>query len=182
MVNCGTLQNITFVTDKEEIFCNQYILDCNGSAAAVRAGYSENASRQQAYELLKKEYIQDRISELQEARAKRTEITQDRVLQEYAKIAFFDIRKLVDDNGCVLPIGDLDDNTAGAIAGIEVQQSKESAGDETFSEGVTIKVKISDKRAALDSISKMQGYFEKDNQQKRETTQVFNIGGQEISF
>ncbi|WP_269077425.1 terminase small subunit [Acetobacter pomorum] len=59
----------------------------------MRAGYSEKTSRSIAQRLLTNVDIQNAISEAQKARSKRTQITQDRVLQEFAKIGFSDIRK-----------------------------------------------------------------------------------------
>ncbi len=51
------------MTDKQKRFCDEYLIDFNGSAAAVRAGYSEATSRQKAYELLRDEKIKSYISE-----------------------------------------------------------------------------------------------------------------------
>nr|WP_255448266.1 terminase small subunit [Acetobacter sp. DmW_136] len=59
----------------------------------MRAGYSKKAAGQTAFNLLKKTEIQNAISEAQKARSKRMQITQNRVLQEFAKIGFSDIRK-----------------------------------------------------------------------------------------
>lgn len=55
-------------TDKEEMFCREYIIEFNGSQSAINAGYSERSARQLAYKMLTKDYIQDRIQELIECR------------------------------------------------------------------------------------------------------------------
>lgn len=46
------------LTDKQKAFCHEYIIDFNGSAAAIRAGYSADSSRSIASELLTKPDIQ----------------------------------------------------------------------------------------------------------------------------
>lgn len=80
------------LTDKQEAFCSQYCIDFNGSAAAIRAGYSETSSRQIASELLTKPNIRSRIDSILKARedAQREEI-RARVLEELGKIAMDDM-------------------------------------------------------------------------------------------
>ena len=80
------------LTPKQKRFCEEYIIDLNGSQSAIRAGYSQATSRSIANELLTKLDIQEYIQELMQERSKRTEITADKVLNELAHIAFDDIR------------------------------------------------------------------------------------------
>lgn len=51
---------------KQERFCEEYIIDYNGTKAAIRAGYSENSAAAQASRLLKNENVSARVRELQE--------------------------------------------------------------------------------------------------------------------
>lgn len=69
------------LTDKQEQFCQEYLIDLNATQAAIRAGYSEKTSGQIGEQNLKKLEIQSRLKELQSARSERTEITQDYVLK-----------------------------------------------------------------------------------------------------
>ena len=48
--------------------------------------------------------------------ASRMELSAERVMLETARLAFFDPRSLFDANGAPLPITELDDHTAAAIA------------------------------------------------------------------
>lgn len=75
------------LTDKQERFCQEYLIDLNGTQAAIRAGYSENSAGQIAEQNLKKLEIQDRIKELQQQIALRLEITQDWVLKRFKDIS-----------------------------------------------------------------------------------------------
>lgn len=95
--------------------------------------------------------------------AKRLNLTRERVLEEYAKIAFFDIRKIFNDKGGLLPIHDLDDHSAAAIGGIESFDETEQETGKIL--GTLKKLKISEKRAALDSICKVLGYNAPDKKQ-----------------
>jgi phage terminase small subunit len=71
---------------QQEAFCLEYIVDLNGSKAAIRAGYSEKTARQIASQLLTKLNIQDRIAELKEERSKRTKIDADWVLTSAKRV------------------------------------------------------------------------------------------------
>lgn len=146
------------LTDKQLAFCNEYLKDFNATQAAIRAGYSENGANVQGSNLLSNINIQAWLSQRQSTIAKKVDLSLERVLAEYSKIGFFDIRKAFDEDGKMLPIHELDDDTAGGIAGIEIFEETEGSGEETFKSGETKKIKIADKRSALDSICKVLGY------------------------
>lgn len=76
------------LTEKQARFVAEYLVDLNATEAAKRAGYSEKTAYSIGFENLRKPEIQEAIAEAMDARAKRTSITQDRVLQELARIAF----------------------------------------------------------------------------------------------
>jgi phage terminase small subunit len=62
------------LTDKQEMFCREYLIDLNATQAAIRAGYSEKTARASGYENLTKPDIQDRITELKTDRNGRLQI------------------------------------------------------------------------------------------------------------
>lgn len=76
------------VNARQRQFCEEYLIDLNATQAAIRAGYSEKYAHTNATKLLQITTIKAKIDELMAERAKRTEITQDRVLKELAIIAF----------------------------------------------------------------------------------------------
>lgn len=147
------------LTQKQEKFCNEYLIDLNGSRAARAAGYSEATACSIGWENLRKPEIQQRIQELRDEMAKGLNITRERIAQEYARIAFFDIRKIFAIDGGLLPVREFGDDEAAVVAGIEVEEIKETddSGD-NFISGQIKKVKITDKRQALDSLVKLFGY------------------------
>lgn len=75
------------LTDKQERFCQEYLIDLNGTQAAIRAGYSEDTAKVIASENLTKPYIKERIKVLQEQIALRLEISQDWVLKRFKDIS-----------------------------------------------------------------------------------------------
>lgn len=79
---------IVALTEKQQLFCDEYLIDLNATQAAIRAGYSERTAAAQAARLLTNVKIQEYIQKRKQDRVERTEITQDRVLQELAVIAF----------------------------------------------------------------------------------------------
>lgn len=80
------------LTDKQARFCEEYLIDLNATQAAIRAGYSEKTAREQAAQNLSKLNIQEKIAELKAERSKRTEITQDSVIQELAAVARAEVK------------------------------------------------------------------------------------------
>ena len=75
-------------TAKHVRFVDEYLIDCNATQAAKRAGYSEKTAAAIGHKLLRKAEIQAAIRSEQDRLSRKTEITKERVLAEYAKIAF----------------------------------------------------------------------------------------------
>ena len=145
------------LTAKQKRFVAEYLVDLNATQAAIRAGYSQNTARVIGSENLTKPDIQAAIQEERDKLARKTEITQERVLREYARIAFFDPRKMFDENGNPLSIAELDDDTAAAIAGLDVvTEIDKDTGDTSY----TKKYRIANKIGALDSVAKHLGMFD----------------------
>lgn len=118
------------LTPKQERFVAEYLIDLNATQAAIRTGYSAKTAASQGARLLKQGGVARAVQAAQQARAVRTEITQDRVLQELARIAFFDIRRLYREDGSMKDPCELDADTAAALASIEVKEELERGGGE----------------------------------------------------
>lgn len=152
------------LTAKQRRFVEEYLIDLNATQAAIRAGYSKKNADTIGYQLLQKTPVQKAIQEAQKKLSKRAQITQERVLAEYAKIAFSDMRNVVtwgkDVRILVMPDGtvvkgngielidscDLSNDAALAVA--EIKQTKEG-----------LAIKLHDKKGALDSIARHLGMF-----------------------
>ncbi len=80
------------LTDRQARFCEEYLIDLNATQAAIRAGYSEKTANEQGARLLANVSVQEKIAELKAERAKRTEMTQDSVIQELAAVARAEVK------------------------------------------------------------------------------------------
>ena len=79
------------LTAKQQAFVNEYCIDKNATQAAIRAGYSEKTAGAIAGENLQKPEIKDAIeTKLQEA-ASECDVTVEKIVGAYARIAFADI-------------------------------------------------------------------------------------------
>lgn len=72
------------ISPKQETFCQEYIKDLNGSAAAIRAGYSRRGARRSASRMLTQPHIRARVEELKAQRAEATKMDAEYVLRELA--------------------------------------------------------------------------------------------------
>lgn len=73
--------------DRQELFCIEYLVDCNGTQAAIRAGYSEHTATMQASRLLSKANVRARIAELMEERSKNTLVDAVFVVERLKQVA-----------------------------------------------------------------------------------------------
>jgi phage terminase small subunit len=150
------------LTPKQQRFVEEYLVDLNATAAAKRAGYSQRTAEWQGPQLLGKTHVAQAIAAQREQLSQRTAVTQDRIAQELARLSFFDIRKLVRNDGTPLGLHELDEDTARAIVGIDVV----SVGNADVGVGQVLKFKLADKGANVERLAKLLGYFERDNKQK----------------
>lgn len=113
-------------------------------------GWRDATVWKRSSELMRNGEVLGRVSELTRQAAASNEITVERVLRELARLAFFDIRKLVNRDGAPRPLHELDDDTAAALAGLEVCR----VGNAVLGEGEVLKFKIADKNSALEKLAK----------------------------
>jgi phage terminase small subunit len=142
---------------KRDQFVAEYLVDLNGSAAALRAGYSESTCRNRAVLLLQDPEIRGRIEDALLARIERTRVNADNVVREYLRLATSDIGELFDDTGAMHPMKDLPKDVRRAIQSVEVEELFEGRGEERVRIGRIRKVRMIDKIRALDMLTKHVG-------------------------
>lgn len=148
------------LTNKQATFVQEYLVDKNATQAAIRAGYSTKSAASQGERLLRNADVRSEVEAGQARLAERVGITAERVLLERARIAFFDPRKLLDRDGNPRPLHELDDDTAAAIAGLDVMQIL--GGDATPSVmSIVKKYKLAAKDTSLAALEKYLGLNEK---------------------
>lgn len=135
------------MTPRQERFVAEYLVDLNATQAALRAGYSKQSARS-AHRLLQLSKVAAAIRTAQAKRARRLEISAERVLAEYAKIAFAnmaDFATFGPDGLRLKHVSDLAPDQTAAVA--EVTESKTQYGG-------TVRFKLHDKLAALNAIAR----------------------------
>lgn len=142
---------------KQERFCHEYIIDCNGTQAAIRAGYSTVSAGQLAFELLKKHEIQERVSALKAKQLERIDLSADRVLREIYRIATADVGLAFNSDGGLLPIKEIPEDVRRAISGLDVEELFEGRGDEREQTGVLKKIRFWSKTEAARDLAKHLG-------------------------
>lgn len=144
------------MTEKQKIFSDEYLIDLNATRA-YRVAYpsvkKEETAAAAGARLLRNVKVQKYVSDQMQERQKRTEVTQDRVVQELAAIAFARATDYVtvQANGsaamvCIKSTDDLTDDQVKAIAGI-----KEGANG--------IEIKLNDKEKALELLGRHLGMW-----------------------
>lgn len=149
------------LTDKQKRFVEEYLIDLNATQAAIRTGYSAKTAEQQASRLLSNVKVKEVIQEAIAARSARTEITQDMVLRELAKIGFSnmqDYMKTGPDGDPYLDFSNLTRDQAAALTEVTVEDFKDGRGEDVR-DVRRIKFKLADKRAALVDMGKHLGMF-----------------------
>lgn len=156
------------MTDKQERFCQEYMIDLNATQAAIRAGYSVGTAEQIGYQLLQKTSVSNRIAQLRAEQSKRTGISADRVVRELAKVAFVDIGDVVDDTGALRQ--DITPDDRAAVASIKVKNSETDSGSSEERE-----VKLYDKLKALDLLGRHLGMYQDKLEITPDTGQLSSI-------
>lgn len=83
-------------TAKHYRFAEEYLIDLNATQAAIRAGYSPAAAYDTGRELLELPWVQELVAQGKAARAERTQLKADEVIDRLRAIAFADPRKLME--------------------------------------------------------------------------------------
>ena len=132
---------------RRKVFAAAYLSNGeNKTKAAIEAGFSERSAHTQGCMLFKHPEVQALIAQHQSKVISELDITVERILKERARLAFFNARKLFDDKGRIKRVDELDEDTAAAIAGLEVDEN-----------GYLKKLRLADKNASLTALEKFKG-------------------------
>lgn len=139
------------LTPKKRKFALEYLKDLNGAQAAIRAGYSKNGAAVTATNLLIDPNVKEIIEQEQAKHAEKSGITIERVLKEYAKIGFSDITDYLDYDNSGVRLKASKDLADGKTAAISEVRADVESGE--------VRIKLHDKKNALDSIARHLGMF-----------------------
>lgn len=141
------------LTEKQQRFVNEYLIDLNATQAAIRAGYSPDTAKEIGCENLTKPNIRAHIDKAMAERSKRTGINQDRILAELAKIALLNPDRVVNLNDATIREDALPEDLA-AVASVKVKRFPTKEGD-----GIEREIKFYDKNRAIELAGKHIGMF-----------------------
>lgn len=157
------------LTEKQQRFVEEYLVDLNATQAAIRAGYSAKNAGKIGPELLGKTRVAAAIQAGREKQAERTKITADRVLKELAKLAFSNMDNYIQvqpDGTAYVDLSTMTSDQAAAIREITTEQVDIEA-DLTGKASIRpvrpvrkVKLKLADKKSALELLGKHLGIFD----------------------
>ena len=141
------------LTAKQQRFVEEYLIDLNATQAAIRAGYSPETANEQGSQNLAKLSIRNEIDKRMAERSRRTGISQDRVIQELARIAFVNPQNVINTDNATVREDAAEDDLA-CIQSVKVKTSYSDKGDMMERE-----VRLNDKMKALELLGKHLGMF-----------------------
>ena len=151
------------LNSREQRFVAEYPVDLNATQAAIRAGYSAKTAKQQGSRLLTRVDVASALAGKQERLERRLEVTKERVINELARIAFADIRSVVqwraDGQTAFTPTDELSKDETAAIEAFTVEKRVIPQKNDTPIEVTTYKVSMHSKIAALNALGKHLGLF-----------------------
>jgi phage terminase small subunit len=167
------------MTPKQTRFVAEYLANgLNATKAAISAGYSEKTAASIGEENLKKPEISAAIKARTDKIMERLEVTSDMVVQEIAKLAFFDPIHLLNSDGSVKQVHEIDARHRVSIAGFDVCELFEGSGDQKHAYGLLKKVKLADKSRNLEMLGRYFKLFSPDREDlevERITTVIVDL-------
>ena len=139
--------------ERHRRFVLEYIIDLNGRAAAKRAGYAPGKAASRACELLRRADVQEMLRVELAACEERTRVSGDRVVREYACIAFIDPARVARWGPDGVTLADSERMSAddrAAVKSISVGGRKGARAQ---------RFELHDKLAALDALGRYTGIF-----------------------
>ena len=152
------------ITDRMKKFVDEYLVDFNATAAAIRAGYSESTAQEQSSQLLARPDIRALIAEGQKAIAERTQSFQDDAVSELKIVGFSDLADFlsVKEGGIVeqKPFNELTKAQTRCIKKIkQTVRSSHSADGSILHQTAVLEVELFDKLKALELLGRHLGMF-----------------------
>src|ERR1700712_4695726 len=144
----------TELTAKQRLFCDEYLIDRNATAAALRAGYSAATALGGHLMVIPKIkwYLEERI----QLTAKKLRVNHEMILDELCKIAFGNMGNFFGADGNLKPMNEVDADDKAALWSLSVSDAGSGATDDMVS---TTKIRMYNKLSALDKIAKHLNFY-----------------------
>ena len=137
---------------RQKRFCEEYIIDWNGTRAAIAAGYSKKTATVKASQLLTKVNIKGYILECKNKIEELAGISKLKAIKQLSRMAFADISEAYNDDGTLKPLSQMSDDLKATFEGVETMTVGEMSEVQ--------KLKIASKRGAIQDLAKMLGWNE----------------------
>lgn len=149
------------LTPKQERFCAEYLANgLNATRAAIAAGYSPNGAEVTASQLLRNPKVAAKVSEKSTKALAKVDFSVDRTLEYVSRLAFFDPADLFEDDGSLKQMKDIPAPARTVLAGVEVTELFDgSQGEQKHAIGLLKKVKLADRRGALDMLMRYHSLY-----------------------
>lgn len=148
------------LNDKQQLFCEEYLIDLNATQAAIRAGYSEKTAYSIGQRLLSNVEIHARITEMKAKRSEKTNIDAEWVLRRLVSISDRCMQQ-----EAVMLFSPIDKTMV---------HKEDEDGNKLY------QFDSNGANKATELIGKHIGFFEKDNEQKKADV-VVTIGGKSVN-
>jgi len=119
--------------------------------------------------MLNQPKIRNEINKRRRELKKEVNISQERIMEEFARIAFFDIRNTFDKEGNIINPANLDEDTARALTSLDTKQYTMGTG-ENRTMVREYRMVANSKLKALDSLCRVFGLYEDGNKLSIELT------------
>lgn len=136
---------------RQKRFARFYAINLCGTKSAILAGYAKSTAHAQASRLLRNVNIRSeialRIEELEEIAG----VNDQSIMEELATVAFSDPRDYFDPDGNLLPVPELSELAAKALASFKVTTHKDGT--------ITTEIKRENKLHALETLARIRNMF-----------------------
>lgn len=119
------------LTTRQSRFVDEYAIDANATQAAIRAGYTEKTAYAVGSHLLKNVKVAAAVAANEQARSERLRYTADEALRDLIPLCKTNIKNYIVDGKLagVAEIGELPDDIAACITGIETTEKFDQFGN-----------------------------------------------------
>ena len=138
------------LTEKQKLFCNEYLIDLNATQAAIRAGYSGKTAYRTGADNLKKPQIAEYISEKMRKKEDELIAKQDEVLRYLTEVMRREKKESI--------VVTLSRETSAYVPDEHGSMRKQTIKEEV-PETVEIPAKLSDANKAAELLGKRYGLF-----------------------
>jgi len=142
------------LTPRQSMFVKEYLVDLNGTQAAIRAGYSKKTAQEQSARLLSNVIISEAVAAGIAKRAAKIEINADYVLRRLAEIDQMDVLDIMNDDMSIKPVSEWPKVWRQYLSGFDVAEMFEGRGEDRDMVGILKKIKWPDKVKNLELLGK----------------------------